>query len=47
MFPVNNEKVEEKGKEEEEEEEEEEEIHNYNAVFRGNATELYSWPTQL
>ena len=42
FFPVNNEKMEEKGKEEEEEEEEEE-IHNYNAVFRGNETELYSW----
>ena len=39
FFPVNNEKMEEKGKEEEEEEE----IHSYNAVFCGNETELYSW----
>ena len=40
FFPVNN-KMEEKGKEvKEEEEEEEEEIHNYNAVFRGNEMAL-------
>ena len=45
--------MEEKGKEEEEEEEKEEEeeeedyeIHNYNAVFCGNETELYLWRTQ-
>ena len=37
FFAVNNEKME-KGKEVEEEE-----IHNYNAVFRGNERELYSW----
>ena len=43
FFPVNNEEKVEKGKEEKEEREEEEEIHNYNAVFRGNETELYSW----
>ena len=30
-----------------EDEEEEEEIHNYNAVFSGNATELYSWQMKL
>ena len=42
-------------KEEEEVEEEEkrwrkrrrEAIHNYHAIFRSNATELYSWQTQL
>ena len=38
--------MEEKGKEEEEEEEEDYEIHNYNAVFCGNKTELYLWQTQ-
>ena len=38
LFPLNNEKVEEKAKEVEEEEE----IHDYNPVFRRNETELYS-----
>ena len=38
LFPVNNQKMEEEG--------EEEEIHNYNAVFCSNESELYLWRTQ-
>ena len=41
------EKNEEDEEEEEVEEEEEDEIHNYNAIFCGNATKLYLWRTQL
>ena len=40
---MNEEEEEEEEEEEKEEVEEEDETHNYNGVFRSNATELYSW----
>ena len=42
FFPVNRDEEEEEV-EEKNEEEEEEEIHNYNAIFHGSATELFLW----